>query len=385
MVAILEVLTNIFSMASLMLTFGQACTYTLAINNAFQPVFYLVLFAVTVIIQCLKIRSFTAVIHVLVTISLILTALYILGSVPYVNFQRYAYEEYEPPFSDDRETERVGALAILGYAAIPSYFFTGLEMLPILAHNAETPRKAITYGLLSTVIFGVVTIFLTCIVAVGQYPGRAIISQAYAPLNYGFSRLFGMPLSTASVFNIPLLLVSFVIGQYLVSIIICSMADSSLLPSLFNTMYRSAFIRIPLYAVMLSYSLCILSAIVAFICLYNSYRILVNLSFFVALCFFTHYICLFMTYLSFIQRFPTVPRYFVSPFGVYGAYLGIVIFFFFGISTCFVRNGGCTFLGFVLFLMLLTFVYLAYIKRQQKFSAAEERVFFIAYVINGRC
>lgn len=363
-------------MSSLMLAFGQACAHTFALSNFYQPFFYLLLLSFTVSVQCLNISLFTKISNIMVGASFLLTMLYICGSIPQVRYEHFAFTDIP---GDDKE----GALAIIGYAALPTYFFTGLEMLPILAHYARNPRKAITYGLGSTVAFGVIAILSTCIVTVGQYPGRAIVRSSSLPLNYGFANLFNIALSTASVFNIPLLLTSFVIGQYFICIILRSMAKSHLLPSYFGTVYQWKGLKIPGNAMMLSYGLCIFLTVLCFVFLFNSFKLLINLSLFMGLCFYTLYICLFITYLSFISRFPSLPRYFVSPFGASGAYIGIAIYVFFGLSTCFFHYGPYFFAFLIIFLWALTYVYLRFIRRKQTFSHEEERVFFIAYVING--
>lgn len=376
LVGVFEIVTNVSGLSTLVVAFAQACVNGLDVSIGLFPVFFVLLFILTALLQLLTTKQYTNAMIVLTIVSILLTILYTVGSIFHFDYSKYAYNSDIP---------RTSVLDILSYAPIPTYFFTGLEMLPILAHFAKEPRRAITYGIGSTVCFGVLAMCSTLVLAVGQAPGIIELQTTSLPLNFGFANIFNISTQIAVWFNIPLLMTSFMIGEYFLCINLRSLYESRLLfiqwkPSVKMHSFSRPF---PVKAMVLSYVMMILFSMLIFSVLYFSFQYIMNLSYFVSLCFYGLYICLFLTYISFARRFPLIPRYFVSPFGVWGAYLGIIIYACMAVMTFLYPHGGIVLSLWLILMAALTYYYLTRIRRFEKFSGEEERIFFIAYVIKA--
>eukprot|EP01033_Poteriospumella_lacustris_P005005 gene5005-3576_t len=376
MVGALEIITNVSGLASIVVAFAQTFVLALDISIAYFPVFFILLFAVTSLVQLLEYRKYTVIICVLTVVSILLTMVYTFGSIPQLDYSKYAYNSDIP---------RTTTIDVMSYMPVATYFFTGLEMLPILAHFAEEPRRAITYAIGSTVSFGVMAMFTTVVIAVGQAPGIDVMQSTSLPLNFGFANMFGISSRLAHWFNLPLLTASFMIGEYFLCIIIRSLAESGLIFARFKVAQKTADDQMPfpLRAMLFSYVLMILFSLLIFLVLYFSFNYIISVSYFMCLCFYALYICLFVTYISFAHRFPLIPRYYVSPFGVTGAYVGIVLYGFMAVMTFLYPNGGVVLAIWIGTMALLTYLYLTRVRGHQKFSGEEERVFFIAFVIKS--
>lgn len=375
-VGIMEIITNVSGLASIVVAFAQACIYGLGLDILYFPLFFILLFVITAMMQFLTSSQYTHVAISLTIVSIILTIIYTFGSISHMDYSTYAYNSDIP---------RTSILDILSYAPIPTYFFSGIEMLPILGHFAKEPRRAIAYGLGATVMFGVLTMSSMIVVAVGQSPGIVELQGTSLPLNFGFANIFGISPQLANWFNIPLLAASFMIGEYFLCIILRSMAESGLIFVHFKHWFAPHVEGrpFPVRAMIVSYVLMIMFSMVIFGVLYYSFEYIMNLSYFVCLCFYALYICLFLTYISFSQRFPLIPRYYVSPVGIVGAYLGIAVYLFMAVMTLLYSNGLIVFGVWFAIIALLTVAYLKRIRPNETFSGEEERVFFIAYVIKS--
>eukprot|EP01033_Poteriospumella_lacustris_P005012 gene5012-3579_t len=218
-VGILEILTSIACLAAFLHGFGEACVTAARLSGGYVLVFFFLLIGSTAVAQSLDTYRFAMFIRVFTLAATALTLVYLLGATPSLNLDKFSRDHSSDPLHH-------GWRDILANAPAPAFFFTGIEMLPIIAHDAREPRRAVPMGLVVVSITSIVVAFLTYTVACGQPPGIGVLETARLPLTYGFANLFHITPDTAMIFNIPFQISSFMISQYFLCIIMKSMAES---------------------------------------------------------------------------------------------------------------------------------------------------------------
>ena len=100
------------------------------------------------------------------------------------------------------------------------------------------------------------------------------------------------------------------------------------------------------------------------------------------------YTAIFSGFITFRLKFGSMPRDFISPFGIPGAVLGIVIFLMVAISNIAFQNDTnnailvvVTYFGFM---GLMAMYYYLVVQHTQYFSPEEQKAFMKAYVVNGQ-
>lgn len=218
-----------------------------------------------------------------------------------------------------------------------------------------------------------------------QYPGPKIAAQNYFALNYGFANIFGIPENVGHIFLIPSTLAAVSMGIHFLCVIVRSMSESGLLPSIFNVRSRNGNVPfVALTFVVLGSVLVTLFQVMAL--LWNPIMASVVVIM-VQYCHYFNYLCIFASYLLFRQEYDGRKHYsFHSPLGIYGAYIGIgttLLMFLFNVFPWYNYMGYS--LGGFLFIFFVSSVgYVLYASGNQRFSLEEERVFFIAYIIRGK-
>lgn len=217
-----------------------------------------------------------------------------------------------------------------------------------------------------------------------QYPGPKLAAQNYFALNYGFANIFGIPENVGHIFLIPSTLAAISMGIHFLCVIVRSMSESGLLPSIFNMRSRNGNVPfVALTFVVFGSVLVTLFQVMAL--LWNPIMASV-IVIMVQYCHYFNYMCIFASYLLFRQQYDGRRHYsFHSPLGIYGAYIGIgmtLLMFLFNVFPWYNYMGYS--LGGFLFIFFVSSVgYVLYASGNQRFSLEEERVFFIAYIIRA--
>lgn len=400
--AVMEVYTNVCSIALFLIGFGVSCTTTLGLPSELSLAFYFLPFLTTGLLHRAGKKAFWHGAMLLTILAILLVLLYIFSSFHNINFGEYHANSHAK-----QPSAEIKAQNVINWQGAPVLFFVGEYLLPALVayeedhvsvnfpyHSWLLSLILLNYILQSpavapkTIIITTVTVaVLACVlvyVASLQYPGATALIDEALPLNYGFSRALGIPLHVAAVLNIPMFLSSFVIAMYYLVAMVKSMASSGIFPSrllrtdgpdntpweamkfayigalLLTLLFVGMQVAGPYYAVIL-YTLCTFHL-------------------------YTLWILLMVSYIYFRKRFHSIPRRFRSPFGVYGAYIAIfsAVQHFLTQFYPFQEYIIAPLVVFLLTLVGLTYIYARFVIKCQKYSEEEERIFFITYIITGR-
>lgn len=177
------------------LYFNQTIIECFHLPLSYKPTFWIVIQIVLLGIITLNRRHFWQIFTVTFLIAMGTIILYVLVSLPHLNYYRYVRRE-GTLHTGERTAHRMADSMLYG-----GTFFSGIESLQITAADAAQPAKAIVHGLpigsLMMVIFAVAIL----IVSAGQFPGAVDLYTADFPLCFGFARGLGIPIEVANLFT----------------------------------------------------------------------------------------------------------------------------------------------------------------------------------------
>ena len=97
------------------------------------------------------------------------------------------------------------------------------------------------------------------------------------------------------------------------------------------------------------------------------------------------FMVMFISYIIFSIKYPTLNRRFRSPFGLIGGIIGVIAFCFFYaglIGYSYDEYGGVKY--FSVFVAIATVYYFAYARYHECFSTDEQNILLVVYVIKGK-
>lgn len=235
-------------------------------------------------------------------------------------------------------------------------------------------------------LFCMTTILLTSFgvlfAGASQYPGIFGLQQTYIPLNFGLMQMFQLSQRQAAWFTILLGFTSVLGFLFGCGRQLSSLSKSGLLPSYLQwktSNHRDASPYAALFTVI------IFTFVLMFLIRYqfnNNIRLLFYVAFFN--CCFSNINAL-VTYIYFKQKYSSLKRTFVNPFGVYAAYLGIFIFFLMATEILGLQQDNSALAAPIAFSCIVglgSLYYYVVSSKKQYYSEEEQKAFLLTYVIN---
>jgi ethanolamine permease len=278
--------------------------------KSWEPVWWVVCYAVFVGLNIFGVAlSFRFSIFIALAALIVLIVFWI-GAIPHVDFARYAFDVPSRGWK--------GALAALPFAL---WLYLGIEQLPLAAEESHDPRrdmpKGILYGLLTLIACSFLTVILSAAIA----PGAAKLGPSQEPLVLSFQTIAGSEWTKlfATVACIGLI-ASFHTILYAYGRQIYSLSRAGYFPQWLSV--TSAKHQTPVRALISGSALGMAAALGIYFFGQNSQvgAILLNMAVFGAV---LAYILQMVSFL--ILRKKDLERPYVSPLGVAGAWIAIVI------------------------------------------------------------
>lgn len=213
-----------------------------------------------------------------------------------------------------------------------------------------------------------------------QHPGVEELSGALLPLNYGFSRAFGISYQAATWLTLPAVYGTAFGFMYDYSRQLTAMSKSGLMP--LKVPFQDRFPDAVLYAYLLLGSL--LGFVVMLFVYYLHLLTIRDLFLICILGGYLVYICVLISYIIFQTRYSSLHREFRSPFGISGAVVGILIFSVSFFSAVALQKDTVSSVFLAIVLIIVSIYYFVYARYHQKFSDDEQKALFSAYIINGK-
>lgn len=342
--------------------------------------------------------------------ALIINFAYIFGAFQYVNFSEYAFSrsDFEPSqysllmddgdfqVSDDDAPKTLfinNQKSILRAIAPCLWGFTGFEYINLMCNETRCPRKDIPWAQMVGMAIVVVFAVSQPILAASMSPGTDILSQLQAPrdpgqisvyilsiftkLHAGFARIFGLPRRYAILVTQPMVFGFGLTACYSLSKLICSMADSRILPRILAKRFYAS--GVPVYALMTGS----LASLLALLIPGRINRLLVfRFNNVIGVSAMTTYILQLIGFLVMrLKLSPSrFPREFSSPFGIIGAYYALTVCLLGLLSgLCFQPDSIATVAVVASVICIATVYYFMYAKDAQTFSELEKAVILPAH------
>jgi len=230
-----------------------------------------------------------------------------------------------------------------------------------------------------------VSLFITAIGVIftccTQFPGAIALTSSFLPLSYGFSKIFNLSMSQAMWLSFPALFGNFYGFVWAYGRQLSSMAKSGLMPEILGTMTHST--DTPYVALFVGL---LMSFVLALLCFYNVFypgfsddvKHMYMLSSYIV------YDFMFVSYIVFKFKYSSLPRSFSSPFGIFGAFAGLLVFAVNTIAILVqIRNELYPFYALLVAALLMIIYYLLFLQKEQHFSEEEKEQLFKAYLINA--
>ncbi|OQR98520.1 Amino Acid-Polyamine-Organocation (APC) Family [Achlya hypogyna] len=360
-----EALEYIAYVSSSVLMLGQMLQIVFpAITDALLPVAWLVIYVVAVVIHIRGGQIFWNVNRVLSLVSLVVLAVYVVGSLPAVSFTTYANPILVNGFSEFFTTMPLAA-----------WFFVGIESLNTLSSGIEDPKRVIPKGQIPCVVTLFVCAVAVFFVAVSLPPGAGALTTVVAVLSPGFMYMFHVSSEIATLFSLPATFAT-VFGFILAyANILAALANSKLLPVWIGRKH-------PVYHTQMN-GLIVGSVIGYIVCFAVNHsarlgRALYSICMFFG---FSAYLAQCAGYLYLKHEFSHLPRQFKSPLGKYGIYYSSLVWILNWISILTSQEDQGFIVGVIAcILFVLTVYYYCYAKSRQSISDDERKILLFVHV-----
>lgn len=369
-----EALEYIAYVATSVVSLAQMIIQAAPILAGLEPAIALVFYLSALFFHIRGDRAFWRFNMAIGSISIFIVLLYCFGSLPYVNFAKYA---------DDPSMRFVnGFSGFMKALPLASWFFVGVEALSLASDQVAQPKTSVPFAQISCVLTLFVTGIMVFFVTVSLPPGISHLPSELVPFNNCFELLFQIPHHMATILSIPATYGTAFGFMWCYGNLIAAMAQSHLLPPfLARTTNRCGVPYAGIcFGSFLSYLICLLVHFVPSVGLYL-FSICIT-------CAFMSYTGQCIGYISLKLNYRNIKSSsFRNPFGIGGALYSMAIWITGIVAIAgYQGNGGVEIAVLGGIVGLLAIYYYTYAKKRQIFSTQENRVLLVAHVMkfNGQ-
>jgi ethanolamine permease len=123
-------------------------------------------------------------------LALAILVVFYVGAIGHLDFSRYAFDV--PPEAGGTAFLPKGIGGVFGSLPFAIWFYLAIEELPLAAEEAHDPKRDMPRGILFGLLTLIVCAFLTLILSVGIAPGADALGKTDAPLFASFRTIFGL-------------------------------------------------------------------------------------------------------------------------------------------------------------------------------------------------
>jgi ethanolamine permease len=284
--------------------------------SGYAPLWWLACYAIFVAFNVGGVAMSFRVSIIITICALAILVFFYIGAAPIFNLNRWALEG--GPWLPK------GWFGVLTALPFALWVYLGIEQLPLAAEEAHDPARDMPKGILLGLITLILCSFLTVILNAGIPPGAAKITTSTEPLFLGFRSIFGegMRARLLALFACTGLLASFHTIIYAYGRQIYSLSRAGYFPSWLSVTHGQR--KTPHRALLAGSALGFVAALTIQFAGQNSPvgAILLNMAVFGAV---LAYILQMLSFILLRRKFPRMPRPYVSPVGVAGAAIAMII------------------------------------------------------------
>jgi ethanolamine permease len=283
---------------------------------AYAPLWWLACYAVFVAFNAAGVEMSFRVSVIITICALLILAVFYAGAAPLFNLNRWALE--------DGPWLPKGWFGILTALPFALWVYLGIEQLPLAAEESHEPARDMPKGILLGLVTLILCSFLTVTLNAGIPPGATRVSTSTEPLFLGFRAIFGqgMRAKLFALFACTGLLASFHTIIYAYGRQIYSLSRAGYFPSWLSVTHGRR--KTPHRALLAGSALGFAAALTIQLAGQNSPvgAVLLNMAVFGAV---LAYILQMLSFILLRLKFPEMHRPYLSPLGLPGAAIAMVI------------------------------------------------------------
>ncbi|RHY81308.1 hypothetical protein DYB37_002018 [Aphanomyces astaci] len=303
--------------------------------------------------------------RLLVVVSIGLLLLYCVGSMPYLDVTLITQSEF---------AIIGGGYGFMQASPQAAWLFVGIESLNTLSGGVAHPKATIPKGQVACMLTLLITATWVFVVSIALPPGMPSVSTVLVPLNYGYTKMFGISDDATTMLAVP---ATFATAQgFMLSYanILDAMANSKLLPPFLA--HRHPVHGTPVNALLvgsaLSFGLCFVIQTCSLGVIMFNVCMLFGFMAYMAQC---------VGYIFLKRRHKSMERLFHSPAGIGGAVFAMCVWSLNIVSIVGFQQDDQVGVGIAFGVVALCSVYYqGYAKYHQSYSDEEQKLMFFAHV-----
>lgn len=356
LVAVVDSYKPVLNAASAAYVVGNIITAITDCHKDMQFVTWAFFYAYCLAINFYGGRTFWWINRVNASITCLLVFIYIFGTIQFADFNRNA------PYPDESGSDawfQGGVSEFMRILPSPTRFFLGIQSINLACGQIKNPKQEVPracMGSMSTVILtGIAVTFLACSIN----PGTAALSEMRIPLNPGFAKMLYISQRAALVVSIPSVLFYGNTYIYFLGQQFSSMGRSGLLNPAFGAElpYRNTPYFAHIFGAAVGYAVCTAQYFYSSVSPeLNSLKVLASM--------FT-YIAIAVSFIIFRVHYPAIKREYVSPWGIPGAVICILVSVLNIISVAAFQDNQHAIIGFAVIISLSSLYYYYVVRHRQ--------------------
>lgn len=374
LVGICETIEYVLYVTSAVLELGNLISYILNLSPAYEPLYWLLFFVISLFIQVYSQRLFWTFNMVIAAMTLILILIYFFASIPEFDYGTYLTER-------KFRVQGTGQMNdFMYYFPLASWFYVGVEVMTLSCSEVKDAGRVVPKAMAACIITLFITSFLILFGTCFQNPGPYALPNEFLPLNPGYQRAFNISSELASILAIPGTFATAFGFMFAYGRQIYSMSTSGLFPHFLSKTYGDH--KAPITALFLGSTLSFGSLLFLWYLYPNFSRQLFNLCM-LGSC--SVYVALFRSYIVCRKRYSNLPRLFKNSLGTFSAIYGMTVFSFMIVALAFFQKDHyISITVFVSFIVVFLLYYFLVVQKREFFSDEEQAKFMKAYILNGK-
>jgi ethanolamine permease len=368
---------SMFNALYSILAMGVMINVIAEMDRKWMPVWWVIIYSSYMVIHIIGGPWMWRILKTLSASSLCLLLIYILGSIKYARFEKYAPVSYPPGLTGDQQYFRGGIRMFLKVYPITCWFFLGTESINLASHDASNPKRDLPRGYISTYLTVLCTSIACIFIAASIYPGTTLLPYILNPTSMGYMLIFDINYRTATTLSLPAIYNAGLTYTYYYGSQIRAMGKSGLANSWLG--YDVPGFKTPVVALLFGFVVGVLVGLRYFFFDPLPHEDLVSINLLGAA---ATYCSIFVSFIVFRLYYSSIKREFRSALGIPGAVYGLLVFLLMFIILSGFESKPAIMI-FAIYVALLVAYYFLVVQKRQVFSEEEKTVLFKAYLIKS--
>jgi ethanolamine permease len=369
---------SIFSLMYSVLALGVMINVVSGAGRKWEPVWWIIIYASYMVMHIIGGRWMWRALRVLSVGSMCILLIYLLGSIKFADFQKYAPLSYPPGLTGGDRYFQGGIDLFLKILPVCCWFFVGMESVNLASHETVDPKRDVPRAYLSAFLTVLCTSAACVLVGASIYPGATFLPLYLNPTSLGYMHIFDIDYRRATCLSLPAIYTAGFGFTYYYGSQVRAMGKSGL--ANFWLGYDVPGFKTPVPALLFGFVVGYCVGLRYYFFEILPHEDLLSISLLGAT---ATYCSQFFSFIVFRLHYSSIKREFTSPLGIAGAVYGLLVFLLtFIVIAGFEKSPAIEI--FAVYVGILIVYYFAVVQKRQVFSEEERTVLFKAYLIKSK-